>query len=190
MTDLLPISFLLAFSNHFALSEFSRLGAFMRLPTKLYTPYGIAIATGSVLIPSVILFWMAQHWLLIPLGLGYLSIPTFIFLLAALMQSTKTILKKQNSLRFRAWSMYFLLVTINCAALGVALVTPHYSLIKLILYSVGASAGFGLVWTMYSAMCERLETADIPAPLRGEPIALLTAGLMSLALIGFINLSQ
>ena len=178
------------FVNNFVLVKFLGLCPFMGVSGKLDAAYGMALATGFVLTLSSALAWMVQHWLLAPLGLEYLRTLGFILVIAAVVQFTEIVMNRQSPRLYRVLGLYLPLITTNCAVLGVALlnVQARHSLFEAVLYGFGAALGFGLVLVLFSAMRERLETADVPAAWRGTPIALVTAGLMSLAFMGFSGL--
>nr|QMS48133.1 electron transport complex protein RnfA [uncultured bacterium] len=178
------------FVNNFVLVKFLGLCPFMGVSRKLDAAYGMALATGFVLTLSSALAWMVHHWLLLPLGLEYLRTLGFILVIAAVVQFTEIVMNRQSPRLYRVLGIYLPLITTNCAVLGVALlnVQARHSLFESVLYGFGAAPGFGLVLVLFSAMRERLETADVPMAWRGAPIALVTAGLMSLAFLGFSGL--
>lgn len=178
------------FVNNFVLVKFLGLCPFMGVSRKLDAAYGMALATGFVLTLSSALAWMVHHWLLLPLGLDYLRTLGFILVIAAVVQFTEIVMNRQSPRLYRVLGIYLPLITTNCAVLGVALlnVQARHSLFESVVYGFGASIGFGLVLVLFSAMRERLETADVPMAWRGAPIALVTAGLMSLAFLGFSGL--
>jgi electron transport complex protein RnfA len=179
------------FVNNFVLVKFLGLCPFMGVSRKLDAAYGMALATGFVLTLSAALAWIVHHWILLPLGLEYLRTLGFILVIASVVQFTEIVMNRQSPRLYRVLGIYLPLITTNCAVLGVALlnVQARHSLIESILYGFGAAVGFGLVLVLFSAMRERLETADVPAAWRGAPIALTTAGLMSLAFMGFSGLA-
>jgi electron transport complex protein RnfA len=179
------------FVNNFVLVKFLGLCPFMGVSRKLDAAYGMALATGFVLTLSAALAWVVHHWILLPLGLEYLRTLGFILVIASVVQFTEIVMNRQSPRLYRVLGIYLPLITTNCAVLGVALlnVQARHSLIESILYGFGAALGFGLVLVLFSAMRERLETADVPAAWRGAPIALTTAGLMSLAFMGFSGLA-
>ena len=180
------------FVNNFVLVKFLGLCPFMGVSRKLDAAYGMALATGFVLTLSSALAWVVHHWLLLPLGLEYLRTLGFILVIASVVQFTEIVMNRQSPRLYRVLGIYLPLITTNCAVLGVALlnVQARHSLIESIAYGFGASVGFGLVLVLFSAMRERLETADVPASWRGAPIALATAGLMSLAFMGFSGMAS
>ena len=178
------------FVNNFVLVKFLGLCPFMGVSRQLDAVYGMALATGFVLTLSAALAWIVHHWMLLPLGLEHLRTLGFILVIAAVVQFTEIVMNRQSPRLYRVLGIYLPLITTNCAVLGVTLlnVQARHSLIESILYGFGAAVGFGGVLVLFSAMRERLETADVPAAWRGAPIALTTAGLMSLAFMGFSGL--
>jgi electron transport complex protein RnfA len=173
--------------NNFVLVKFLGLCPFMGVSKKLDSAYGMAMATGFVLTLSAALSYLVHRWLLQPLELEHLRTLSFILVIAAVVQFTELAMKKQSPRLYRVLGIFLPLITTNCAVLGVALlnVQARHSLIEAVVYGFGAALGFGLVLVMFSAMRERLETGDVPASFRGAPIALVTAGLMALAFMGF-----
>lgn len=192
MTDFFLLLLGAAFVNNFVLVKFLGLCPFMGVSRRLDAAYGMAMATGFVLTLSAALSWMLHHWLLLPLGLDYLRTLAFILVIATVAQVTERLLNRQDPRLYRVLGLYLPLITTNCAVLGVTLlnVQARHTLFEAIVYGVGASLGFGVVLVLFSAMRERLETADVPAAWRGAPIALVTAGLMSLAFLGFAGMSH
>jgi electron transport complex protein RnfA len=178
--------------NNFVLVKFLGLCPFMGVSRKLETAAGMAFATTFVLTLSSVCSYLVQEWLLAPLGLEYLRTIAFILVIAGVVQFTEMVVHKTSPLLYQVLGIYLPLITTNCAVLGVALlnVQARHSLIESVLYGFGAAVGFGLVLVLFSAMRERLETADVPASWRGAPIALTTAGLMSLAFMGFSGLAS
>ena len=187
MTDFFLILLGAVFVNNFVLVKLLGLCPFMGVSRTLDSACGMALATGFVLTLSAALAWMLQHWLLAPLGLAHLRTLSFILVIATVVQFTETVMNKQSPRLYRVLGIYLPLITTNCAVLGVTLlnVQAQRSLFESVLYGFGVALGFGLVLVLFSAMRERLETADVPSAWRGTPIALVTAGLMSLAFLGF-----
>ena len=178
--------------NNFVLVKFLGLCPFMGVSNKLDSAYGMALATGFVLTLSAGLAWMVQHWLLAPLGLDHLRTLTFILVIAAVVQFVENMMKARSPLLYRVLGIFLPLITTNCAVLGVALlnVQEERSLLEAIVYGFGAAVGFGLVLIMFAAMRERLEAAPVPVSFRGAPIALINAGIMALAFLGFAGLDR
>lgn len=192
MTDIFLILLGAAFVNNFVLVKFLGLCPVMGVSNRLDSAYGMAMATGFVLTLSAALSWMVQHWLLAPLGLDYLRTLAFILVIAGVVQFVELAMARRQPRLYRVLGIYVPLIATNCAVLGVTLlnVQEKRTLFEAVLYGFGAALGFALVLVLFSAMRERLETADVPAAWRGMPIALVTAGLMSLAFMGFAGLAR
>jgi len=180
------------FVNNFVLAKFLGLCPFMGVSRRLDAAYGMALATAFVLTLSAGLSWMLQIWLLQPLQLDHLRTLGFILLIAAVVQFTETVMKRQAPALYRVLGIYLPLITTNCAVLGVALLNAQtqHSFLHALLYGFGAALGFSLVLILFAAMRERLEAAQTPASFRGTPIALITAGLMALAFMGFAGMDR
>ena len=176
--------------NNFVLVKFLGLCPFFGVSKRLESAYGMALATGFVLTLSAALAWIVEHWILAPLQLAHLRTLGFILVIAAVVQFTETVMRRQSPVLYRVLGVFLPLITTNCAVLGVALlnVQARATLFEAILAGFGAALGFGLVLVLFAAMRERLEAADVPESFRGAPIALVNAGLMALAFMGFAGL--
>lgn len=176
--------------NNFVLVKFLGLCPFMGVSRKLETAMGMALATTFVLTLSSICSYLANAYLLAPFGLEYLRTITFILVIAAVVQLTEMIVHKTSPLLYQVLGIFLPLITTNCAVLGVALlnVQTRHNFIESALYGLGASLGFSLVLVLFAAMRERITVADVPEPFKGPSIALVTAGLMSIAFMGFAGL--
>jgi electron transport complex protein RnfA len=135
---------------------------------------------------------VAYRWLLQPLGVEYLNIIVFIVIIASVVQLTEVFLRSVSPLLHQVLGIYLPLITTNCAVLGVALLALSRSLdfVQTLAYSIGAALGFTLVLTLFAALRERLEHARVPAPFQGAPITLISAGILSLAFLGFAGLGD
>ena len=131
-----------------------------------------------------------EHYILIPLEIAYLRTLGFILVIAVVVQFTEMVIRKSSPTLYRLLGIFLPLITTNCAVLGVALlsINERHNFIQSIIYGFGAAVGFSLVLILFAAMRERLVAADVPAPFRGVSIAMVTAGLMSLAFMGFTGL--
>lgn len=176
--------------NNFVLVKFLGLCPFMGVSRKLETAMGMGLATTFVLTLSSVSSYLVNNYLLEPLGLEYLRTIAFILVIAAIVGLTEIIVHKTSPLLYKVLGIYLPLITTNCAVLGVALlsVQEQNNFIETILYGIGAALGFTLVLVLFAAMRERIAVADVPAPFKGNSIALITAGLMSLAFMGFTGL--
>jgi H+/Na+-translocating ferredoxin:NAD+ oxidoreductase subunit A len=176
--------------NNFVLVKFLGLCPFMGVSRKLETATGMALATTFVLTLSSVSSYLADAYLLAPLHLEYLRTITFILVIAVVVQFTEMVIRKSSPLLYQVLGIYLPLITTNCAVLGVALlnVQEQHSFLQSAVYGFGAAMGFSLVLILFAAMRERIAVADVPIPFRGPAIGLITAGLMSLAFMGFSGL--
>ncbi|TNE77387.1 MAG: electron transport complex subunit RsxA [Gammaproteobacteria bacterium] len=176
--------------NNFVLVQFLGLCPFMGVSNKLETAIGMAGATTFVLTLAALSSYMVNSWILVPLKLEYLKTISFILVIAVVVQFTKMFIEKSSPLLYRVLGVFLPLITTNCAVLGVALqnTAKAHNLMESTLYGFGAAAGFSLVLILFSAMRERLAVADVPVPFKGAAIGMITAGLMSLAFMGFSGL--
>ncbi len=176
--------------NNFVLVKFLGLCPFMGVSKKLETATGMALATTFVLTLSSVCSYLANEYLLAPLGLEYLRTITFILVIAVVVQFTEMVVHKTSPLLYKVLGIFLPLITTNCAVLGVALlnVQEEFGFIESAVYGFGAAMGFSLVLILFAAMRERITVADVPVAFRGPAIALITAGLMSLAFMGFSGL--
>ncbi|WP_154222243.1 electron transport complex subunit RsxA [Marinicella rhabdoformis] len=192
MTDWLLVFVGAAFVNNFVLVRFLGLCPFMGVSSQFKSALGMSFATAFVLTLSSIVSYLVNTYLLVPLDLAYLKTLSFILVIAVTVQITEMILHKSSPLLYQVLGLFLPLITTNCAVLGVALlnVQQQHSLMESAFFGLGASFGFGLVLVLFSAIRERLEMANVPAAFRGLPIALMTAGIMSLAFMGFSGMTQ
>lgn len=176
--------------NNFVLAQFLGLCPFMGVSNKLESAIGMSAATTFVLTLASICSFLVYTWVLVPLGLGFLKTISFILVIAAVVQFAKMFIEKTSPLLYRVLGVFLPLITTNCAVLGVSLQNTNkaHTFSQSALYGFGAALGFSLVLVLFSAMRERLAMADVPAPFRGASIAMITAGLMSLAFMGFAGL--
>jgi len=176
--------------NNFVLVKFLGLCPFMGVSRKLETATGMALATTFVLTLSSICSYLVNEYLLAPLGLEYLRTITFILVIAVVVQFTEMVVHKTSPLLYQVLGIFLPLITTNCAVLGVALlnVQQGHGFLQSAVYGFGASVGFSLVLILFAAMRERITVADVPEAFRGPAIALITAGLMSMAFMGFSGL--
>lgn len=176
--------------NNFVLVKFLGLCPFMGVSRKLETATGMGLATTFVLTIASVCSYLANNYLLEPLGLEYLRTITFIVIIAGVVQFTEMVVHKTSPLLYNVLGIFLPLITTNCAVLGVALlnVQEDHNFVESALYGFGASLGFTLVLVLFAAIRERIDVADIPEPFQGNAAALITAGLMSLAFMGFSGL--
>ncbi len=190
MTEYVLILISTILVNNFVLVQFLGLCPFMGVSNKLESAIGMGLATAFVLTLSSVCAYLTDTYLLEPLGLTYLRTISFILVIAVVVQFTEMAVRKTSPLLYRVLGIFLPLITVNCAVLGVALlnVRRQNDFVESVLYGFGAAAGFTLVLVLFAAMRERIAAADVPEPFKGSAIGLVTAGLMSLAFLGFTGL--
>lgn len=190
MTEIALILISTILVNNFVLAKFLGLCPFMGVSRKLETAMGMGLATTFVLTLSSVCSYLANEYLLAPLGLEYLRTITFILVIAVVVQFTEMVVHKTSPLLYQVLGIFLPLITTNCAVLGVALlnVQSQNGFLQSAVYGFGAAMGFSLVLVLFAAMRERISAADVPLAFRGPAIALITAGLMSMAFMGFSGL--
>ena len=176
--------------NNFVLVKFLGLCPFMGVSRKLETAIGMSMATTFVLTLTAICSNLENEWILLPLGLEYLRTIMFILVIAVVVQFTEMVVHKTSPLLYNLLGIFLPLITTNCAVLGVALlnVQEKHTFLESAFYGFGAALGFSLVLILFSGMRERIKVADVPMVFQGNAIALITAGIMSLAFLGFAGL--
>ncbi len=190
MTEYLLILISTVLVNNFVLVKFLGLCPFMGVSGKLDTAVGMALATTFVLTLSSVCSYLVNQYLLLPLEIEYLRTISFIFVIAVVVQFTEMVVRKTSPLLHQVLGIFLPLIATNCAVLGVALlnIQQQHSFLQSAFYGFGASLGFSLVLILFAAMRERIAVSDVPVVFRGPAISLITAGLMSLAFMGFSGL--
>jgi electron transport complex protein RnfA len=176
--------------NNFVLVKFLGLCPFMGVSRKLETAVGMGLATTFVLTLSSVSSYLVNTYLLEPMGLEFLRTIAFILVIAVVVQFTEMVMHKTSPMLYQVLGIFLPLITTNCAVLGVALLNTQedHNLVESALYGFGAAVGFSLVLVLFAAVRERVSVADVPKPFQGNAIALITAGLMSMAFMGFAGL--
>lgn len=192
MTELVLIIFSAALVNNFVLVQFLGLCPFLGATRKLEGALGMGLATGLVLTIASALSYLVERFLLVPFGVPYLRLVSFILVIGAAVQFTELLLSRVSPVLHRVLGIYIPLIASNCAVLGVALLNSNASrsLAEAIFYGAGAALGFGIVLALLSALRERLEDQDVPVAFRGAAITLITAGIMSLGFVGFTGFGR
>lgn len=190
MGDYLLLFIGTALVNNFVLVKFLGLCPFMGVSGKLETAIGMSVATTFVLTLASALSYIVNTYILAPMGMEYLQTLSFILVIAVMVQLTEMIIHKTSPILYRLLGIFLPLITTNCAVLGVALlnINEQHNFVQSVVYGFGAAVGFSLVLVLFAAMRERLAAADVPIPFKGASIAMITAGLMSLAFMGFSGL--
>ncbi|MGB8145546.1 MAG: electron transport complex subunit RsxA [Chromatiaceae bacterium] len=180
-----------ALVNNVLLVKFLGLCSFMGVSSRLDSALGMSLATTFVLTLAVVAGWLLEHLLIQPLGLGYLRILTFILVIASVVQFTEMVVRKVSPALHQVLGIYLPLITTNCAVLGVTLlnVQQNHGFLYSLLNGIGSALGFSLVMVLFAGLRERLALAQVPALFAGQPIAFITAGLLSLGFMGFVGLA-
>lgn len=178
--------------NNVVLVRILGLCPFMGVSKKLETAFGMGMATTFVLTTASGASYIIDHMLLTPFDVGYLRTLSFIVTIAAIVQLTEMVIQKTSPVLHRVLGIYLPLITTNCAVLGVPLlnVANKHDFVESLLFGASNAIGFTLALILFAGIRERVEGADVPAPFRGVSIAMVTAGLMSLAFMGFTGLDK
>lgn len=176
--------------SNIVLANFLGICPFLGVSGKISTATGMSGAVLFVMTVATIVTWLIQHYILGPFDLGFLQTISFILVIASLVQVVEIILKKVSPPLYQALGVFLPLITTNCAIMGVALlvVQKEFNLLEGTVYAIGNSIGFALALVLFAGLREHLELMNVPKGMRGMPIALVVAGILSLAFMGFANL--
>ena len=188
--ELLAITLGAILANNFIFSQFLGICPFLGVSKKVDTAVGMGIAVTFVMGLASAITWLVNTFILIPFDLGYMQTVAFILVIASLVQFIEMFLQKSMPSLYTALGVYLPLITTNCAVLGVALlnIQNNYNFISSVVYGITGGLGFLLAIVLFASIRERLVFADYPKSFEGFPIALVTAGLMALAFMGFSGL--
>lgn len=191
MSDYLVLLVSTALVNNVVLVRFLGLCPFMGVSKRVDSALGMGLATSFVIVLAAALSWILEHWLLAPLGLGYLRIMTFILVIAAVVQFTEAVLHKMAPNLYQMLGIYLPLIATNCSVLGLPLINVQegHGFVTTLVYDFGSALGFTLAMVIFAGMRERLALAKVPDTFSGTPIAFVLASLMSLAFMGFSGLN-
>ena len=178
--------------NNVVLVRILGLCPFMGVSKKLETAVGMGAATTFVLTLGCGTSYLIDHYVLMPAGVEYLRTLAFIVIIAAIVQVTELVIQKTSPVLHQVLGIYLPLITTNCAVLGIPLlnVALHHDLLESLLFGFGSSVGFSLALVLFAGIRERLDGADVPVNFKGTAIAMVTAGIMSLAFMGFAGLDK
>lgn len=187
MTSILTIVFGAIFINNFVLSRFLGICPFLGVSKKVETSLGMGMAVTFVMGMASLVTWLLEHYILEEFNLQYLRTIVYILVIAALVQFVELVIRKVSPVLYQALGIFLPLITTNCAVLGVALlnVQLEYNLLESVVFGIAAAIGFTLALVIMAGIRERLELAFIPKAMRGVPIALIVAGILSIAFMGF-----
>lgn len=178
------------FVNNIVLSQFLGICPFLGVSNKVSTSLGMGAAVTFVLAIASIVAYLIQYYILVPLDITYMQTIVFILVIAALVQMVEIMLKKVSPALYQALGIFLPLITTNCAVLGVAilLVQKEYNLGEAVVYAVSVAIRFTLALVLFAGLRERLELENVPKAMKGVPIALITAGILAMAFMGFSGL--
>ncbi|MBR6189670.1 MAG: electron transport complex subunit RsxA [Prevotella sp.] len=175
------------FVNNIVLAQFLGICPFLGVSKKIDTSLGMSAAVAFVMVLATLVTWLVQTYVLNSFGLQYLQTIAFILVIASLVQMVEIILKKVSPALYQALGIFLPLITTNCAVLGVAIlvIQKDFNLAQSIVYALSTAIGFGLALTVFAGIREQLELSNVPKGMRGMAIVLVSAGLLSLAFMGF-----
>ena len=175
------------FVNNIVLSQFLGICPFLGVSKKVNTALGMSAAVAFVMTLATIVTYLIQKSVLDPFGLQYLQTIAFILVIAALVQMVEIVMKKVSPALYQALGIFLTLITTNCAVLGVAIlvIQKDFTLLESVVYAFSTAIGFGLALTVFAGLREQLELANVPKGMQGVAITMITAGLLSLAFMGF-----
>lgn len=188
--NLLLIFISAAIVNNFVLSLFLGICPFLGVSNKTSSAISMGMAVTFVMVLTAVVSWILYFVILVPFKLEFLQIPSFILVIASLVQFVEMVIKKVSQPLNRALGIFLPLITTNCAILGLALLLSmrEYTFVQSIIFAFGAGTGFTMALFIMAGIREELELTDIPKPFRGVPITLITAGLLALAFMGFAGM--
>jgi electron transport complex protein RnfA len=178
--------------NNFVLYYFLGICPFLGVSKKIDSAFSMGLAVTFVMTITAVVSWAINNWILIPYGLDYLQIVSFILIIASLVQLVEMFIRKISPPLYQALGIYLPLITTNCAIMGLALLAAlnEYNFMETVLFGVGSGIGFTLAIVLMAGIREQLDLAEVPEPLKGAGIALIVAGIMALAFSGFIGMIQ
>lgn len=175
------------FVNNIVLSQFLGICPFLGVSKKVETAVGMSAAVAFVMVIATLFTFLVYSFVLEPLGLQFMQTIAFILIIASLVQMVELVLKKVSPALYQALGVFLPLITTNCAILGVAIlvIQKDYSLLSSLVYAFSTAVGFGLALILFSGIREQLAFTNVPKGMEGTPIALVTAGILAMAFIGF-----
>ncbi len=176
--------------NNIVLAQFLGICPFLGVSQRLSTATGMGFAVMFVMTIATVVTFFIQHLILIPLEIEFLRTVAFILVIASLVQMVELIIKKVSQPLYQSLGVYLPLITTNCAVLGVAIlvVQKDFNFLEMLVYAIATAIGFMLALTIFAGIRERMKLYDIPEAMKGAPISLITAGMLSLAFMGFAGL--
>ncbi|BCA78350.1 electron transport complex subunit RsxA [Desulfuromonas sp. AOP6] len=190
MAELLLILVGAIFVNNFVLARFLGICPFLGVSKKVETALGMGMAVTFVMTIAAVVTWFIQYFILNPFGLEYLQTIAFILVIASLVQLVEMVIQKASPVLYQSLGIFLPLITTNCAVLGLAVlnIQKEYSFLESVIFAIGAALGFTLAMVLFAGLRERVDMCPVPPSFKGTAIALVTAGLLSLAFMGFAGL--
>jgi electron transport complex protein RnfA len=190
--EIIGIIIVAIFVNNVVLSQSLGICPFLGVSKKVDTAIGMGLATTFVMTIATLVTFLLQKGVLEPFKLEYLQTITFILVIAALVQMVEIVLKKISPALYQALGVFLPLITTNCAILGVAILVTQkdYNLLESVIYAIATSIGFALALVIFSGIREQLALTKVPKAMKGIPLALITAGIMAMAFMGFSGIDQ
>jgi len=190
--DLLLLAISAIFVNNILLAQYLGNCPFCGVSKKLNTSIGMGVAVIFVVALASVFTWLVYYYVLKPYDMEFIQTLVFILIIASLVQFVEIFLKKQSKALYNALGIYLPLITTNCAVMGIALlnIKHEFNFIEMVIFSVASSAGFALAIILFAGLRERLLVSPVPRAMQGTAVALLTAGIMSLAFLGFYGMVQ
>ena len=187
------------FVNNIVLSQFLGICPFLGVSKKVETSLGMGMAVAFVLVVSTLVTYLVQNYILVPMHIEYLQTIAFILVIASFVQMVEIVMKKVSPALYQALGIFLPLITTNCAVLGVALIVvtkefsfggePHMlNLVESLVYALSTAVGYGLAMVLFAGIRETLALNSVPKSFKGVPIALISAGIMAMAFMGFSGL--
>lgn len=180
------------FVNNIVLSQFMGICPFLGVSKKISTAFGMGFAVMFVMTLSAIVTFLIYYKLLVPYNLTFMITVIFILVIASLVQMVEIILKKVSPPLYQALGIFLPLITTNCAVLGIAIlaIQKNFGLLSSVCYGLANAMGFTLAIVLFAGLRERMSHTKLPASVKGAPIALITAGLLSMAFMGFAGIGR
>ena len=190
MLEYLAIIFSAILVNNIVFAQFLGICPFIGVSKNLPSALGMGAAVTFVMAVATAVTWLLQHYVLMPLSLVYIQTIAFILVIAVLVQMLEIVMKKTSPGLYAALGVFLPLITTNCAVLGIAIIVAQkdFGFVYSLVYAVATALGFALALTIMAGIRSQLELADVPRPMRGVPVALITAGILAMAFMGFAGI--
>ena len=191
MLSYLAIIFSAILVNNIVFAQFLGICPFIGVSKNLDSAFCMGMAVTFVMVVATAVTWLLQHYVLLPLGVGYIQTIAFILVIAVLVQMLEIVMKKSSPGLYAALGVFLPLITTNCAVLGVAIIVAqkNFDFLYSVVYALATALGFALALALFAGIRTQLELSDVPASMRGVPVALLTAGILAMAFMGFSGIT-